>query len=1100
MWVRPPFPVFIRVLLRIPRVFFALQVFSFSFLPSLHFPFPSGSLMNGLLDSVSDVERLSTLLYGGDKSVLRVVTDIGWGGVASAMGLHLIYKVLQECETAPPIFFASQALLYMVNSSLSSTDLSSIEQTLSCILVGRYRLLDSRCKDAIIRLLCAVVRRGFCEVPELRAFPLRVTAALGCQDGSPEEYISLSCNILTTLIDTIESTDSSVRSAAVNKRVNVLFRAECLLPVFRSVSRYLKGVRSPHNNACYSAVLLLCKVLLFDPACSFDDGTEDVQMREYPQEWAAHLVDKELFDKLWDLYLIQTGNARFFAVVLQSLEPLISLKASLYPSSEDQMVRLTTCLDITLSVMENRIHLDDSVVLFEFCRLLNRLKPNFTIEQMRKVRCYEKWMRTFADFTQLCLRNWSYARRVFLSLLSAWAKLVGSQTYCREKQTLLEELAPKVCQSYITSNQEQAVEFVQRKGAASFEDYSLDGEAEMLSLELGFASQLLRFCGGSAEECIPRIICHLSESLVLQKDLTPVQLSSVYEQLAWLVALSNSWLCSFRFSCNERATDCSVICACFKAVSYDIETQRSLSVSQDTRHHFHNSFISLLRTVWNILFLDRLDGAKKVRASLQAALNVGSQGELSLAITGLIVNEIMNGVYCCGGETAVAALNLFIDMVQSPSTVMVLKTLPNLNERLLFVSGSASNRDTKTYHRILLTFARIKAQIYMIGRSSESSTEIVAKLSLRDFRICGEECARFDETFSDTLVRVACSWRGTFRSCVGQMEYKLLLKQIFPELPLVMRHFGNQRGTACGVQLLRLLNEITENRSRRINFGANGVEGYHLFRFFSGSLKPVIDVLVEVLGSNDSRLVEWGIKCLGILFSIGRNILTGGYCNFGVLRLYGDESLPSCLASLWQAVRLLEGHHLQQYEKLARAFSSLSCELLRDVHFWFLRNLHIDNLLHVIHLLDFTLGCQAPAGLVSLSLEALGSFTSALCCSDYHESDESEQIMSSLLREDGAIFSRFLRLLLDIMLTKKCSTSVVEAPLRALVVLDRESFLSLGDFLCGLVGSDESREELREAFTRLQLCACESYKKCSTSSYTKEFQRFSMVVTRLYSC
>ncbi|CBH13505.1 hypothetical protein, conserved [Trypanosoma brucei gambiense DAL972] len=1051
-----------------------------------------------MLGSVDDVERFSTLLYSGDKSAMQIATELGWDGFASAMGLQLMQRVLKESVAACSIFFVSQALNHLVTSKFALADLVDLEQMLSCVIVERHKLLDTHNRDALVRLLCSVVKRGFCDAPELQRFPLKVATALTGEGGDySEELVSLSCHILTVLIDTIGSTDGPNQNLAVNKKTNVVFRDECLHDIFKSVSRCLKRAQLSHNQVVIGAVPLLRQILLFDFTCSLEDITEDVLTTDYPQGWAADLLDQELFAKLWGLYLLPEGDARLFSPLLESLASLISLRGSLYPLCEDQKARISCCFEVTLPIMTECLHLEDPTVLHEFCRLLNRLKPNFSIEQMCSVSCYEQWIGALADFTHLCFQNWRHARRSFLSLTSTWAKLVGSQSYCKDKRTLFGELAPKVCLSYITSNQEQAVAFARSGEIASFEDYFLDEDTCVQELELQFASQLLRFCGRDTEEHISTLIESHLWVLKSSEHQAGFCLTSIYEQLAWLITLSSSWL---RMN-HSRSDACPIICkalwACFGVVSYDCERKLSLFVPQGTRRHFHNSLIALLCATWNALLLDRLDDGNGLRVSLQNTLSLKSDGEMSSTVLGLIVDEVMNCAHSCTDETAVEAFALLTEVAQSPTSVAILKTLPHINDRLALDAEMTMGKNSRVYHRVLFLLARIRAQIWLSNGGSQGVMGDIEPSLVGDFKIFQYGCVEHGEDYADALMRATCSWRGAFCACLCQRLYRVLLKRILPNFDVIVQHFQREFGTNCGVQLLRLLDEITENRYRRITSGAHCTEGYLVFRHIGNSMGTVVNIIVKALETRGSQLEAWGIKCLRITFHTGRNLLAGGLCNMGVLRLYADRSLPACLVALWRAMMLVDRERLCQNEKLARSYFMLASELLRDLYLWFICDLPIEHLLQVIHLLEFSLNCQNTFGtLITLGAEAVAAFTSALCCREGHEGGEGVKILGALLRADKNVFSRLLRATLDLITTRKCTTDPFESLLQTLIVLDGDSFVQLGDLFSGLAAVGGKGAEVREAFVLLQQCACESYRQNNKNSFVNGFKQFSTVVTR----
>ncbi|ESL10152.1 hypothetical protein TRSC58_02119 [Trypanosoma rangeli SC58] len=1055
---------------------------------------------NGLND-IAAVEGFALRLYGGDKAALQLVTDLGWGKVAAAMGMPLMQTVLQESTSAYAIFFVAQTLRYWVGTNCSVADLVSLEASLSWLIVQRHEVLNASSVEVIIRLLCAVVKQGFCDAPELQGFPHRVTAALMVEGFDySERQVALACDILVAFIDEMERAEGAGCSLVRHKRTSVCFRDECLLPVFRAASHCLKRLRHTQWKAVCSVVALVKRILVFDFTCSCDEALNDVMTFEFPQEWAADLVDQGLLTRLFDVYAAPVMDAKFFCNVLEALTPLVSVSASLYASRQQQTEWMNTILAATLSIMESRLHLEEAAVLREFCRLLNRIKPNFTIDELRRSPCYEQWVRAAAEFTKLCFQNWRHARQSFLSLTSIWAKLVGSQSYCKDGCTLFELLAPDVCLAYMMSNQEQAERFATDGETSAFDDYILDADTETMLMEFEFVSQLLRFCGETAEKYLLHETSSLLEAMKVPEAHTSPQLSCVAERLACIITLASSWLTSYRFSRNARALDSSVVLACLRVVRQGHQVSFARFLPLAAGRHLHGSLLAFLRAAWHVLLLDRLDESNKLRESLRHEFSPHQSETPATLFLGLVVNEVMDCISSCSGRTVFEAIHLLSEMAQSPSTAVVLRTLPQFHghQPVLEARSMQTAKDAAMFYRLQYHLSRIKAQVHFLGCTAESSWEDFVRPLYEELGMCLRAGAVPADGHAESLTRVICLWRGVFRSCVGQNEYKVLLRQFFPFFLLLTQQLQNLSGTVCGVQLLHLINEITQNRFRRINFGVNGVEGYHLFRAVSGSLDAAVPLVSKVLESRNTCLEEWGIKCLRISLHTGRNILAGGYCNLGVLRLYEDKVLMACLAALWRAVTLVDRPCFCHYEKLARAHLMLAGELFKELHLWFLCEVPVAELLHVIHMLEFALAhhISSSASLASLSAEALGVFTSMLCSAEGSDCVEHrDRVRGSLLRADPSLFTRLLRLTLDAVVSRKCSSSTVEVLLRTLIALDGDCFLQLAGEFAGFALAAGKDAEVRAAFVLLGSSACEAVRKNNSNLFTKPFQHFTTLVS-----
>lgn len=94
--------------------------------------------------------------------------------------------------------------------------------------------------------------------------------------------------------------------------------------------------------------------------------------------------------------------------------------------------------------------------------------------------------------------------------------------------------------------------------------------------------------------------------------------------------------------------------------------------------------------------------------------------------------------------------------------------------------------------------------------------------------------------------------------------------------------------------VLKLFAELVQNRSQRLQFDASSPNGILLFREASKVICSYGNHILNVEVPKD-QIYPLKLKGISICFSMLKAALCGSYVNFGVFRLYGDETLDNAL-------------------------------------------------------------------------------------------------------------------------------------------------------------------------------------------------------------
>lgn len=103
--------------------------------------------------------------------------------------------------------------------------------------------------------------------------------------------------------------------------------------------------------------------------------------------------------------------------------------------------------------------------------------------------------------------------------------------------------------------------------------------------------------------------------------------------------------------------------------------------------------------------------------------------------------------------------------------------------------------------------------------------------------------------------------------------------------------------------VLKLMAELVQNRSQRLQFDVSSPNGILLFRETSKMMITYGSRILSMGGDiPKDKMYSHKLKGISICFSMLKSALCGGYVNFGVFRLYGDSALDDALGMF---VRLL---------------------------------------------------------------------------------------------------------------------------------------------------------------------------------------------------
>ena len=153
------------------------------------------------------------------------------------------------------------------------------------------------------------------------------------------------------------------------------------------------------------------------------------------------------------------------------------------------------------------------------------------------------------------------------------------------------------------------------------------------------------------------------------------------------------------------------------------------------------------------------------------------------------------------------------------------------------------------------------------------------------------------EEAKKALIGIARDLRGLAFAFNTKTSYMMLFEWIYPAYTPILHRavelwFHDPQVTT---PVLKLMAELVQNRSQRLQFDVSSPNGILLFRETS---KMIVNYGSRVLQLTDiakDQMYQLKLKGVSICFSMLKSALCGGYVNFGVFRLYRDTALDDAL-------------------------------------------------------------------------------------------------------------------------------------------------------------------------------------------------------------
>nr|XP_055181072.1 ran-binding protein 17 isoform X1 [Nyctereutes procyonoides] len=1033
--------------------------------------------------SLAELEVLCTHLYVGTDLTQRIEAE----------------KALLELIDSPECLSKCQLLLEQGTTSyaqlLAATCLSKLVSRVSPLPVEQrvdirnyiLNYVASQPKlapfviQALIQVIAKITKLGWFEVQKDQFVFREIIADVKKFLQGTVEHCIIGVIILSELTQEMNLVDYS-RPSAKHRKIATSFRDTSLKDILVLACSLLKEVLAkPLNlqdqgqqNLVMQVLKLVLNCLNFDfIGSSADESADDLCTVQIPTTWRTILLEPETLDLFFNLYHLLPPLLSQLA--LSCLVQFASTRRSLF-SSPERAKYLGNLIKGVKRILENPQGLSDPGNYHEFCRFLARLKTNYQLGELVMVKEYPEVIRLIANFTITSLQHWEFAPNSVHYLLTLWQRMVASVPFVKSTEPhLLDTYAPEITKAFITSRLE-SVAIVVRDNL----DDPLDDTATVFQ-------QLEQLC--TVSRCEYEKTCTLLVQLFDQNAQNYQKLlhspsaitvdKAIQEgRLAWLVYLVGTVVggrLTYTSTDEHDAMDGELSCRVFQLISlmdtglpqcsnekielailWFLDQFRKTYVGDQLQRtskvvRLRSDVSRVPEKAWKIV---------KVYARMSEVLGITDDNHVLETFMTKIVTNLKYWGRC---EPVISRTLQFLNdlsvgyillkkLVKIDAVKFMLKNHTSEHFPFLGISDSYSLSD----FRCRTTFYTALTRLLMVdlGEDEDEFENFMLPLTVSFETILQIFNNNFkQEDVKRMLIGLARDLRGIAFALNTKTSYTMLFDWIYPTyLPILQRTIERWYGEpACTTPILKLMAELMQNRSQRLNFDVSSPNGILLFREASKMICTYGNQILSLGSLSKDQIYPMKLKGISICYSALKSALCGNYVSFGVFKLYGDNHFDNVLQAFVKMLLSVSHSDLLQYRKLSQSYYPL-LECLTQDHMSFITNLDPPVLLYVLTS-------------ISEGLTTLDTVVSSSCCTslDYivtylfkhiakegkkplrcSEATQAGQRLLHFMQQNPDVLQQMMSVLMNIIVFEDCRNQwSVSRPLLGLILLNEKYFSEL---------------------------------------------------------
>nr|XP_047127698.1 exportin-7 [Hydra vulgaris] len=986
------------------------------------------------VQNLAELETFCEQLYqSSDPSVRLKAEEALLQFSSSSDCLQKCQYLLEQGTTSYTQLLAASTITKMITggSSISIAQRVDIRNYVLNYFASRSKLVPF-VVQALSQLLVKLTKFGWFESQDdnwvFRSITIDIKQFL---QGSIDHCI-IGVKLLTELVASMNQSEENL-SLTKNRKISASFRDTALFEIFTSSLDMIKQVlnkkidfQDQSQVSLLGFLLQLVRVcLMYDfIGTSFDESTDDFGTVHVPSTWKQTFLDFSVLHLFMDLYLVVPLNLSSLA--LSCYVQLASIRRSLFDINE-RTSYLQELMNGVKKILELPHALENTDNYHEFCRLLARIKANYQLGEIMKTDCYKEVMEMITKFTVTSLRVLHFAPNSLYYLLNMWQKMVSSCPFIQATDThLLEQFTPEITEAYVTSR----LESVKETHQGGLED-PLDDKAT-LHQQLDQISTIAR-CDYQ-KSCGLLMQAFDQTAQVYQELLSGQSISSSFliqeGRMTWLVYIIGYCIgsrVSFSSTAEHDRLDGELSLRVLQLMNLT-----DMKLPQVGSEKLELALLTFFDQFKKIYIGDQINKSSKVYQVISAHLGIIDESAMLELYTRKIITNMK---YWSHSEKIISAtLNLLNDLSIGYSSVRKLVKLDAIqfvlnnhtSEHFPFL-GIQSNAVTKC--RSLFYTALGRFLLADIGDEEERFKIFTLPLSLTleniSTRITPNSSSTFDACETKSLIVGLCrDLRGLAFAFNTKNSFQMLFSWLYPECTKLIQRILEMSYHDPDIAncVLKLMCELTQNRSQRLQFDIMVADGILLFREISKTLVTYGSRIQTVSSYPSDKLYNTKLKGISICFNMLKAALSGGYVNFGVMRLYGDSSLDNAIGVFVKLLESVEQRNLLEYPKLSKSYYTL-VETVTEHHIDHICKLDPQVLMYII-------------STVSEGLTALDLGISTGCCSaldhiisyfftncqkaNKNDSTKDQHAALKLLDLRSEIFQQMLATIMNIVMFEDC--------------------------------------------------------------------------------
>ncbi|XP_070630607.1 ran-binding protein 17 isoform X1 [Bos indicus] len=895
------------------------------------------------------------------------------------------------------------------------------------------------------------------------------------------------------------------RPSAKHRKIATSFRDTSLKDILVLACSLLKEILAkPLNlqdqdqqNLVMQVLKLVLNCLNFDfIGSSADESADDLCTVQIPTTWRAIFLEPETLDLFFNLY--HSLPPLLSQLALSCLVQFASTRRSLF-SSPERAKYLGNLIKGVKRILENPQGLSDPGNYHEFCRFLARLKTNYQLGELVMVKEYPEVIRLIANFTITSLQHWEFAPNSVHYLLTLWQRMVASVPFVKSTEPhLLDTYAPEITKAFITSRLE-SVAVVVRDNL----DDPLDDTTTVFQ-------QLEQLC--TVSRCEYEKTCTLLvqlfdqnaqnyQKLLHSASRVTVDMAIQEGRLAWLVYLVGTVVggrLTYTSTDEHDAMDGELSCRVFQLISL-MDTGLPQCSNEKIElailwflDQFRKTYVGdQLQRTSKVVRL-RSDVSRvpekawkvvKVYARMSEVLGITDDNHVLETFMTKIVTNLKYWGRC---EPVISRTLQFLNdlsvgyillkkLVKIDAVKFMLKNHTSEHFPFLGISGSYSLSDFRC--RTAFYTALTRLLMVDLGEDEDEFENFMLPLTVSFETVLQIFNNNFkQEDVKRMLIGLARDLRGIAFALNTKTSYTMLFDWMYPTyLPILQRAIEQWYGEpACTTPILKLMAELMQNRSQRLNFDVSSPNGILLFREASKMICTYGTQILSLGSLSKDQIYPMKLKGISICYSALKSALCGNYVSFGVFKLYGDNHFDNVLQAFVKMLLSVSHSDLLQYRKLSQSYYPL-LECLTQDHMSFITSLDPPVLLYVLTS-------------ISEGLTALDTVVSSSCCTslDYivtylfkhiakegkkslrcREATQAGQRLLHFMQQNPEVLQQMMSVLMNTIVFEDCRNQwSVSRPLLGLILLNEKYF---GELRAGLINSQPlpKQEVLAQCFRNL---------------------------------